>query len=115
MEETQLRIGNKLQIGSNIITVQEIGFGLISTPEEGEISLGHPQVSGIPITEDWLKRFGCKNLGPDWWETPNGIQFNFHQENNCGLITFGSRHVNFWHVHTFQNIIALTGTELVIE
>ncbi len=58
IQPNELRIGNKLQIGSQIVTVAELYSSEFKTPEEGFLPYGHDDISGIPLTEDWLIKFG---------------------------------------------------------
>lgn len=62
--KAELRIGNKLQIGSTIITVDELYQSEFKTPEEGFIDYTHHQLSGIPLTEERLLKMGFENHSP---------------------------------------------------
>lgn len=117
MKASELRIGNWVYSNSDYprkaIQIKASDFPFVGA--QHMTNPPRPVAEPIPLDEEWLIKFGCKKLGPSWWETPNGVQFNFSDGNKCGLITFGSRHVNFWHVHTLQNIISLTGEELELK
>jgi hypothetical protein len=116
IKPNELRIGNwvnRLGKPTVISAIQEAeNIGYVSTPISGAITIN--QIEPIPLSEEWLLKFGCKKVGYHW-ETSNGISFNFDSGNKCTLILFGARHVHFYYVHTFQNIMALTGEELQIK
>lgn len=133
MKASELRIGNffnKIDRSKEVHLPINIPLKVITLGFEGADCLHYEQnpalvsvwdnvsyrdMSPIPLTEEWLRKMWCKKLGNNHWTTLNGIQFNFNAENHCGLITFGSRHVHFYYVHTFQNIISLTGQELTLK
>lgn len=72
-------------------------------------------VEPIPLTEEWLLKFNCKNTHGILWETPKGIRFIFYKHDGVAQFTIGPRHVDLFYAHELQNIAALTGEELVIK
>ena len=69
----------------------------------------------IPLTEEWLKRFGCvksKDRSYFWHDSNLTLCFN---DNGLFIESFvGKLYIK--HVHTFQNLYyALTGEELTIK
>ncbi len=79
-------------------------------------------ICGIPLTEEWLVRFGLKperliefdaNIGK--WYTMDGSRFLFQYDGN-GRIHNGVLGIEIKHVHQLQNLyFALTGDELTIK
>jgi hypothetical protein len=121
MKSTELRIGNKLQIGRKIITVSAIDSSEIVTQKEGYISLGQYQPSGIHLTEEILVKAGFEGdinfgYGKDCVElnyitTDDYFQLEFKVSSSKRWLL-----INIKHVHELQNLyFYLTGTELNIE
>lgn len=119
----ELRLGNLLDFEGEVCIVREIDSSgavvLFNNNEEDWIDLF--QFSGIPLTEEWLLKFGfeeAKNIIPIY---------------NLGLISIylesdsypeGMVYFNSWciikkkpkYVHQLQNLyFALTGEELVLS
>lgn len=72
----------------------------------------------IPLTEEWLLKFGFKQTNGAFFEL-NGIGFiaGFSITDEFVLSgTFGPRHIHIYYVHQLQNLyFALTGEELKIK
>lgn len=115
MKTTELRIGNKIQIGHTMVTVSEILDGEIETPEEGIIAISHSQISGIPLTSEWMVKLGFASHGRGKWEhvtMPVEIYWNermdFYYGNAVGI--------SLDYLHQLQNLyFALTGKELTLS
>lgn len=60
MKASELRIGNLVQMWGEVITIQTVGKRnvLATTPKAGEVALSLDQLQPIPLTEEWLIRFG---------------------------------------------------------
>ena len=69
----------------------------------------------IPLTEEWLLKFGFEKETDDYWGTSNCDEcFIYEAKEKCytGYINY----VKLNYVHQLQNLIfALTGTELEIK
>ncbi len=75
----------------------------------------------IPLTEEWLERFGCKKqtssakgIGEfDWYELPNGMDLVWVLSSKSWVRIETVESVTIKHVHQLQNLyFALTGEEL---
>lgn len=127
----ELMIGNKLMIGKYLITVAELYTDEFKTPEEGTLSYSHPQLSGSPLTEEWLLKFGLSmqrkqlslNVGGELFDfiiigkEPNAYCLWYCKGKGFTLdsvVKSGTRFID--NVHTLQNFVyALTGEELTIK
>jgi hypothetical protein len=73
-------------------------------------------LNGIPLTEEWLKKFGFEKDGPHWYWfstkdrfTDIGYSYSIEEE----VIEFHDLKVPIKYVHQLQNLyFALTGKEL---
>tara|TARA_R110000803_G_scaffold69058_3_gene131241 strand:+ start:3349 stop:3720 length:372 start_codon:yes stop_codon:yes gene_type:complete len=80
-----------------------------------------PLFNPIPLTEEWLLKFGFEYLADaQYWKTFKNLNFNWDKE--CGLYVFletqedniQTEHIK--HVHQLQNLYhALTGEKLKIK
>ncbi len=112
MKATELRIGNWVEIQgleSKIILVDTEGCICENEYcEDFENNNITQNLQPIPLTEQWLKRFGCElivfditkgDIGFDFWLTPKGSDYSLS--------------VNLEHVHQLQNLyFALTQEEI---
>ncbi len=133
MEANELRIGNWVNVivsgkGNKASTVESISYdideGYSINLNIGYRRAGNDAISGIPLTEEWLLKFGFegKTLGN------NDIQFkykeymfdysssslyrNFPREGMRWVFIAGDLHK----VHQLQNLyFALTGEELLTK
>ena len=109
----ELRIGNFLEVGGNIWTVSDI----FSNPDElyfkENENYNHLlNAVGIPITEEWLLRFGFsnENLLDEYYLEP--YYFNIIDM----TLDIGGIYVDLKYIHQLQNLIhALTGKELELK
>jgi hypothetical protein len=124
INRNELRTGNKLKIGDIVVTVDEICSDGLETPEEGFLSYSHPQLLGLPITEEWLLKFGF-----EFWKGSNAFCLQINATvilsfDIDGLVIFSecssdnyystSFNPNIKYVHELQNLyFTLTKTELV--
>jgi len=73
------------------------------------------ELQPIPLTEEWLKRFGINGCT---WEHPTGSNGLFWSEEQKSLHFYDQRDseysfvIDCEYVHQFQNAFALTGEEL---
>ena len=115
MNGTELRLGNFIYVDGitedHVNMVNGISIRLVNV----ELLIGPQKLSEclpIPITPEWLKRFGFK---PDC----NEIQFNLNQfmfENKNNLFYIGQESFKIQYIHQLQNLyFALTGLTLMIK
>ncbi len=119
MKAQELRIGNKLKIGSLVLTVAELCADEFTTPEHGAISYGHPILSGIPLTEEWLLKMGFNPIDSDpdiLYYTKNNVALNAFGDHSKIWLRYVSNTIEIKSVHQLQNLyFALTGEELTIK
>lgn len=118
MEATELRIGNYLQYKSGeVFQIHSQDFSsLESIPE-----YLHP--NPIPLTEEWLLKFGFKKLSAISFEKYINANksFTIVYSMNAKRWSFPYHHkintlVSFEYVHQLQNLyFALTGKELLLK
>jgi hypothetical protein len=119
MESNELRIGNLVHdYDEELIIVSGISYGDVYSLKLGETPLA--RIKPIPLTEEWLIKFGFEEDGINWYWfntkdrfTDYGYAYNTKTNiiefNECELI--GIRYV-----HQLQNLyFALTGQELNIK
>jgi hypothetical protein len=114
MKANELRIGNYLFAkGTEVIRFTSF-FGLCNTETYPE------RYSSIPLTEEWLKRFGFEKDGTNYQKG----WFYLHGNNKTGSVDFllNEPYSNKYnatvlqYVHQLQNLyFALTGEELTIN
>lgn len=135
IQPNELRIGNFVMLVFNDKKFERV-VGLL----EFENCIGHPQeFEGIPLTEEWLRRFGLEKVnrytdellyvldesgfigigyhGENWYFVSfqtEAMGQGFEFPNNLALILFKDNPIKY--VHHFQNLIfALTGKELELK
>jgi hypothetical protein len=138
MKAQELRIGNFVltkyrgefhQKTVESITKDGIDFFVPDGYGELHTDIDTDEPFPIPLTEDWLLKFGFKKLTPECfekkyshqgellifsWETPVGMSNNMKE----GEYYFFFNRIphTISHVHTLQNLyFALTGEELTIQ
>jgi hypothetical protein len=120
MKSIELRIGNLVNYQEdgtlfNVIGIDNLGISVKNDNEETWIELD--QFEPIPLTEEWLLKFGFNNLSGCYYER-NGIGFITGYANDGSFVcgnSFGPRHCHFYYVHQLQNIyFALTNEELTL-
>ena len=138
MKASELRIGNyvtTINRGGDVhlptgITEVVGGIGLFTidlydykkhfTEQVARVE-GLGNIIGIPLTEEWLLRFGFKMDGiGHWWMNEEFDFYEFVDRNEDGfmLVIAGEEHKETYvkHVHQLQNLyFALVGEELKIQ
>lgn len=120
LETKELRQGNIILVSGKPGIVSEIyDYDVIRVSEpEYPVSVVHTR--GIPISEEWLNKFGifrCKSY-PECFEIPNG--FPSYEFENGRFVVSESYYLSCMpeikHVHQFQNLyFTMTGKELEIK
>jgi len=114
MKANELRKFNLVSTGGVICQVRSIGvyenIRLSPYPDNGWMeSFDTSDVSPIPLTEEWLKRFGFRRVNSTWHKLGN-LCINISHDVEWGGNWMGIR---LKYVHQLQNLyFALTGEEL---
>ena len=136
MKANELRIGNLVQTNYegfiNVVNINSEGFDYIDFRKSGFKAIGRIEleyVEPIPLTEEWLLKFGFKKWGRD--DMPRTVSFElvwikiFPANSFCDFKGYGfmyykkeesnsveSARVVIQYVHQLQNLyFALTGEE----
>lgn len=126
MKATELRIGNLVEIGINKNGSSILGevegyanYSILAKSNGNCIMIKIDCVKPIPLTEEWLLRFGFVKIENNWkcldlifatisWERSAGIALSFDKESIFLP--------NTKYVHQLQNLyFALTGEELTLK
>lgn len=112
MEANELRIGNLIRRKSNY-EVLRATTGILSNWDI--LNTKHPGYEGIPLTEEWLEKFGFKYAkGWNMWQ--GEIEVYKHKDGSFSWYNEGDVSVPLVYVHQLQNLVfALTGKELEIK
>ena len=128
MKANELRIGNwilipyqnsPIAIPAHETQVQGITiFGEIltnNTPEHEGLKTHYNHVSGIPLTEKWLLKFGFSDNGaPEWVRDLSN--YNIGNDTIQYIKNDSWKCIKIRYVHQLQNLyFALTGTELNLK
>lgn len=116
----ELRIGNLIfNDRDEVIEVEQIQYMDDDVPykkELGEFAVNQIAITiykGIPITEEWLSKFGFEKKGPFKWDKDELSNYVMKYPNAC---RYGDDQVNLLYVHQLQNLcFALTGEELTLS
>jgi hypothetical protein len=118
IKANELRIGNWVNVTDKDYQVTQI---LERGVNCGHIGAMYDLVKPIPITTEWLLKFGFKEKSK-WTfvlNTPNGRMLTYHLGTKIihyGSNGYGSGEINCEYVHQLQNLyFALTGEELTIK
>ncbi len=125
IQVNELRIGNYVMTGNIKSIVLEIfASGITHDSKNGNIVAGHcgwSHINPIPLTEEWLLKFGftkedngwhkkdiCNDFSALYWERLAGLDLSVNKR---------SMHLaNIKYVHQLQNLyFSLTGEELKIQ
>jgi len=123
MKAEELRIGNwvchtpsKNKTASGNFIVSEISAFTIDKIN----GLESEDIDPIPLTEEWLVRFGFDKDGFDWFFMPKKdhvVQNGYSVNNKENVFEIDELIIpNIQHVHQLQNLyFALTGEELTLK
>jgi hypothetical protein len=133
MKANELRIGNLVKYDNRIFKIDSIStvFPTLNTDEFGIGVVDYNNIEPIPLTEDWLLKFGFENYKPAnanrYFKEgiyPRSFAFQFYKN---GRVDFWYNDFNVGnlnrikynlleYVHQLQNLyFALTGKELEYE
>lgn len=138
MESKELRIGNYINFGSTVsevlgITVTDVMFKYSTGSEEKYAKLISEGIQPIPLTEEWLIKFGFVSTDNQKYNPEDEFAEQFyyeledsgvkHRELICfprhgWTVTLGNYggEREFKYVHQIQNLFfALTGKELTVK
>jgi hypothetical protein len=121
MKASDLRIGNLVDLGNRIAKIIEIAHlacVVVDLEETQDTIEDYERVKGIPLTEEWLLRFGFeKNNNNQFILMEGSVDILFNKDLNgwtCDGINFSINMTE--HVHQLQNLyFALTGEELILN
>jgi len=116
MKASELRIGNYVYFHGDVEEINMVdGDGLIGREEQPSCPI--KEFEPIPLTEEWLLKFGFEERMFGWWSSVlflrtanrNGYFYDWQKTNeNAGT--------NIEYVHQLQNLyFALTGKELILN
>lgn len=122
MDAKELRIGNLFYKNGIVVTID--GTSIVTI--ERHFDTSNTSYSPIPLTSEWLERFGFEKVGHElggWWGHPSyptyGVtlsgrfSFSFINQTDDDFI---DENISCKYVHTLQNLFySLTGTELTIK
>jgi len=116
MSAKELRIGNYVTLNNDI---KIVNGNLIKEQEQSEMIIGEIYLEPIPITEEWLFKFGfLKDLDNDIYLNINAYAFLYWQNDRVELLDDDNNFMISYckYVHQLQNLyFALTGEELTFK
>src|SRR5687767_1383970 len=124
MKASELRIGNllkpKLQEQSQDVyyEVVEINTSQFICEDSAGLIFYNDLNEPIPLTEEWLLKFGFELEGLVHFKRWSKGWFNGYLNPNdfFGLVGYNEQHLNIKYVHQLQNLyFALTGEELKLN
>ncbi len=110
MKANELRIGNWVSTNKiQKVTIETLEF--LSNDK-----FNHENVTPIPLTEEWLLKFGLNEFVEGFWQITIGVdKFCINKEGAGYKLSFMNYGI-IKHVHQLQNLyFALTGEELTIK
>ena len=121
MEASELRIGNYVTsntklLENEVLTVTDINETHVQAWTKGPLGASDEYLEPIPLTEEWLIKFGFECDGRGEIRLPDFIIESFHDGYHYTAgegCMFG---VPILYVHQLQNLyFALTGNELILK
>jgi len=114
MKANELRIGNYISTDKGIL--QKVNFNTFEYLANDKFA-PHDAIDPIPITEEWLLKFGFDKAvnKPIYIRWAGRFKIKYYLAINS-LAIIGSSSLELKYVHQLQNLYyALTGTELEIK
>jgi hypothetical protein len=116
MKNTELRIGNYVEVYGKVETIVDVMCDCVNTLNIEGAHYG--LVNPIPLTEEWLEKFGFEERR----YKKQGVLRSYIKKGNSmhmtnsGNIVYGFKSKMLFGVHELQNLyFALTGEELKIK
>jgi hypothetical protein len=111
----ELRIGNWVMIDPSSTPQQVCDVMCDCITTENIRGAHYGLVDAIPLTEEWLSKFGFKIWDRNKW-SDLGMNIVLLENGDNFLFLANQRHVNIFYVHQLQNLyFVLTGEELTIK
>ena len=117
MKATELRIGNWVNNGEQLDYVIDTS-SMMDLMNEAQVNEGLTGLKPIPLTEEWLERFGFEIKMGAWGKSAEirigRARYVLYQNSDVWSINpIDGFRVDFKYIHTVQNhYFALTGQEL---
>ena|ERR1017187_724698 len=115
MKASELRIGNLVHYSDGQNTVDNfIDYADLEIIDHNLAG----NFSPIPLTEEWLVKFGFEWQYNDIWLNDLGLSIEWNKEKKCCSYLFQPKIWKRWlfYVHELQNLhFALTGEELILK
>lgn len=114
MKASELRIGN-------IVSAPEVGHVPLMSEDIMDFQYGQKEFEPIPLTEEWLKRFGFAEVSEDGlWQADDEelfqIQSEYLNEQWGHIWDAAFTNAPLEYVHQLQNLyFSLTGSELELK
>jgi len=124
MEVRELRIGNLVSYDNRVFEIDTIAkeFPTLNTIDFGIGVVDWNNIEPIPITEEWLIKFGFIfvqfSLKKDYKKfiSIEGIRINIYKDIPCAFIVLNRSTKQLKYIHQLQNLyFALTQKELEIN
>lgn len=119
MKASELRIGNWVKVDD--LPIEQVTLDMFATLFRAQRTIS--LFEGVPITEEWLLKFGFVKLNHtyslgqiriDWFN--KNTMMRIHGQDDNYIQTLIEIENKFQHVHQLQNLyFALTGEELIIK
>ncbi|MFP3835344.1 hypothetical protein [Chryseobacterium sp. SIMBA_028] len=121
MDSKQFRIGNYINFGSTLseitgVMAEEIMFKYNTGGEDRYALLQTPGINLIPISEEWLLKFGFLKVLDHPVYRLDGIQIEFNGVDSEWAVDLFSGKTDVDYIHQLQNIFfAIKGKELTLK
>ena len=117
MKANELRIGNYVEVFVSFCLIKEeqvIDIMCDSINTKSHENMTFDYIEPIPLTEEWLNRFGFRKSGIYWFDSHDELLSYSFKKNTIAIGRMGIYFENKIHyVHQLQNLyFALTGEEL---
>jgi len=112
----ELRLGNLVEYDNRTFAIDSISqeFPTLSTSEFGIGVVDYNNISPIPLTEEWLVKFGFQDYENSYILEYDGRDFTW--TGSTYYIRWCGHAMDCQYVHQLQNLyFALTGNELTIN
>ncbi len=114
MKATELRIGNWVYPSVGDVSAEQV----TEIKSHDTIYCATERMQLIPLTEEWLERFGFENMPDSKTFTKNAFIYDLETESlyHDDESLVHSESITLHYVHQLQNLyFALTGEELIVK